>query len=261
MPERPRYGLGCLKDPADNRDVPMQLVLPRITAPPRVDYTGLMSPVRNQGEEGTCVAFASVVGIKEYQEQAERRRLIELSPRYLYHLCKRMDGVPGQEGTFPRIAMKALAQNGVCPEECWPYQPYQTDHSCPTADEEALPFKIRTYARLNEIVEMERSLSINGPFLAGVNVFSDWFEDHGGKIPLPPKDESSLGGHAICIMGYSRSGNYFKFKNSWGTGWGDHGFGYLSYEYMDRHCLDAWSATDLIANPDLLAQYREKEEG
>lgn len=258
MAANKRYGLGCLKDPADSRDVPMRAILPRITAPAMVDYTGRMSPVLNQGEEGTCVAFASVVGMKEYQEQEEHRRLIELSPRYLYHLCKQMDGIPDQEGTFPRVAMKALAEKGVCPEACWPYRSYQTDRPCPAADTEAFPFRIRTYARLSGIEEMERSLSINGPFLAGVDVFSAWFEDHGGRISLPGPEETSLGGHAVCVMGYSRDGNYFKFKNSWSVDWGDGGYGYFSYEYMDRYCLDAWSATDLIANSDLVTQCGER---
>ncbi|MEA1928051.1 MAG: C1 family peptidase, partial [Candidatus Auribacterota bacterium] len=239
-----------------NRDVPMSLVLPRISAPTTVDYTNLMSPVRNQGEEGTCVAFASVVGIKEFQEKEEHRRLIELSPRYIYHLCKEVDGIPDQEGTYTRIAMKALAEQGVCTEGCWPYQPYQSDKACPEADEQARPFRIKTYARLTEIDEMERSLSINGPFMAGIEVFSAWFEDQQGKIPLPSPGESSLGGHAVCVVGYSREGSYFKFKNSWGVDWGDRGYGYLPYEYMIRHSLDAWSATDLLANPDLVAQER-----
>ena len=141
--------------------------------------------------------------------------------------------------------MKALAEKGVCPEECWPYQPYQTDSPCAGADGKALPFRIRTYARLSGIEEMERSLSVNGPFMAGVEVFSAWFESGRGRIPLPDPDETSMGGHAICIMGYSREGSYFKFKNSWGVDWGDSGYGYLPYEYMNRHCLDAWSGTDL----------------
>lgn len=242
-----QYGLGCLKDPTDRRDIPMRQILPPITAPPTVDYTGQMSPVRNQGNEGTCVAFASVVGVKEYHEMKEYRRLIELSPRYIYYLCKKLDGMPNQDGTYPRIAMKVLAEKGVCREESWPYRPYQTDHHCPEADETARRFRIRNYARLTEIEEMERSLSINGPFLAGVEVFSGWFEVHRGKISLPAPGDSSLGGHAVCIMGYSRDGSYFKFKNSWGADWGERGYGYLPYEYMKLHCLDAWSATDLIA--------------
>ena len=60
-----KFSLGCLKDPIDSRDIPMGLVLPAVTVPVSFDFTKLMSPVRNQGDEGTCVAFASVVGVKE----------------------------------------------------------------------------------------------------------------------------------------------------------------------------------------------------
>jgi len=253
MNEEKKYGLGCLKDPVDERDIPMSVLLPRITAPAEIDYTVRMSPVRDQGEEGTCVAFAAVVGVKEYQEHEEHRRLIPLSPRYLYHLCKEADGIPQGEGTYPRVAMKILAERGVCREDCWPYRPYQTDDSCPEADDQARRYRVRTYGRLSGTGQMETSLSLNGPFLAGVEVFPAWFSAPSGRIPEPAEGEESLGGHAVCVVGYSRRGDYFKFKNSWGPGWGDNGYGYITYSYLDRYCLDAWTATDMIANPDLLA--------
>ncbi len=249
MSER-RYGLGCLKDPADRRDMPMRAVLPRVAAPPGVDHSDRMSPVRDQGAEGTCVAFAAAVGVKEHQELAEHGKLIELSPRHLYHHCKRLDGVPEEEGTFPRVAMKVLARQGVCLEGCWPYRPYQTDSPCPEADRQALPFRIKAYGRLSGLEEIERSLALNGPFLAGVEVFPEWFGDHRGRIPLPRPGSSSSGGHAVCVVGYSHGERYFKFKNSWSEDWGDRGYGYLPYEYMERYCLDAWSATDLLAALD-----------
>lgn len=258
MSQEKKHGLGCLKDPADSRDIPVSLVLPRLEAPAEIDYSGRMSPVRDQGEEGTCVGFAAAVGVKEYQEMTEHGRFIGLSPRYLYALCKSLDGIPDQEGTYPRTAMKALAETGVCREECWPYRPYQKDRPCAEADSQAAPFRIRTYARLNGTAEMERSLSVNGPFLAGVEVFSGWFRTRDGKIPEPGPAEASLGGHAIAVVGYSRAGNYFKFKNSWGEDWGKGGYGFLSYEYLKEHCLDAWSATDLIADPHALAALRAR---
>ncbi len=259
MTDNLKYGLGCWKDPVDKRDIPLGIILPRLTAPDEVDYTRRMSPVRDQGAEGTCVAFAAAVGVKEYQEEKEEGRLIPLSPRYLYSACKEIDGSPNQEGTYPRTAMKVLARRGVCREECWSYRPYQTDSPCPEADRQAYPFRIRTYARLEGVEEMTRSLSVNGPFLAGVEVFPEWMEERGGKIPLPREGENSLGGHAVCIVGYSRAGKFFKFKNSWGERWGEAGYGYLPFGYLESYCRDAWSATDLIAHPDSLAQlYRSR---
>jgi len=255
------FALGCHKDPEDLRDIPMGLVLPPIPLPKSLDYALEMSPVRNQGNEGTCVAFASVVGVKEYQDQKEYKRLIQLSPRYLYHLCKKFDGQPDEDGTYPRIAMKVLAKYGVAEESCWPYKPFQKDFPCADANKEAKRYRIKAYARLYSVVEMRRSLAINGPFLAGVRVFKSWFSKRvikSGIIPMPRKNEKAVGGHAVCILGFNDAKQIFKFKNSWGRSWADKGYGYFSYAYMQQYCVDAWSATDLILNPKALVKKREE---
>lgn len=256
-----KNALGCLKDPKDLRDIPMGLVLPPIPLPVRIDFVNKMTPVRNQGDEGTCVAFASVVGVKEYQDTREYKDLISLSPRYLYHLCKKNDGIPDDEGTYPRIAMKMLLKYGTPPESYWPYRPHQTNRPKTGVDKAAIKYKVKAYARIRSKLEMKRSLVVNGPFLAGVDVYDSWFTkkvDKTGLIPMPKRSDQYQGGHAICIVGYDDSKKMFKFKNSWGDGWGDKGYGYLTYDYMQQYCLDAWSATDLIENP--LSLVRKIEE-
>lgn len=256
-----KFALGCLKDPLDLRDIPMGLVLPAVSVPVSFDFTRAMSPVRNQGNEGTCVAFASVSGVKEYQDKKEYHKLIRLSPRFLYSLCKEIDGAPFEDGTYPRVAMKVLLNSGVCHESFWPYAPYQKDPARKGADSDAKRFKIKAYARIKSLIEMKRSLLVNGPFLAGVKVYKSWFTgnvERGGFIPMPKRNEELAGGHAICIVGYDDKLEVLKFKNSWGLNWADKGYGYLPYEYMKKYCSDAWSATDLIENPKRLVKKREE---
>jgi len=253
------YSLGCKKDPRDLRDIPMSLVLPPITIPKGVDYTSKMSPVRDQKNEGTCVAFASVVGVKEYEDRKEYKKTIELSPRYLYSQCKQIDDIPDEEGTYPRVAMKVLLKYGVCPESFWPYRPYQTNDHKPGADKNAKTYRIQAYARLKSVTEMKRSLVINGPFLAGVEVYDCWFTPKAqktGLILMPKPDDELQGGHAICVVGYDDSRKLFKFKNSWSKKWADKGYGYLPYDYITKYCQDAWSATDLIENPKMIVKIR-----
>ncbi len=255
------YKLGCRKDPKDFRDIPMGLVLPPIPLPKRMNYLSRMTPVRNQGNEGTCVAFASVVGVKEYQDTLEYKKLQELSPRFVYSLCKKLDGIPDEEGTYPRIAMKVLLDNGVCRERFWPYQPHQADKPEQGADKDARKYRIKAYARLDGILEMKRSLVVNGPFMAGVAVYESWFTPQAektGLIPMPGKNEYRQGGHAVCIAGYDDTKKLFTFKNSWGEDWGNKGYGYLKYAYMEKFCLDAWSGTDLIDDPQALVKAREE---
>jgi C1A family cysteine protease len=253
--------LGCLKDPKDLRDIPMGLVLPPIPLPRSIDYVADMTPVRNQGDEGTCVAFASVVGVKEYQDAKEYRKTLKLSPRYIYSLCKKNDGSPDEEGTYPRVAMKMLLKYGTPTENYWPYRPHQTDKPKAGASKAALKYRVMAYARIRTMLEMRRSLVINGPFLAGVDVYESWFTNKAsstGLIPMPKKSEQYQGGHAICIVGYDDSRKLLKFKNSWGDRWGNEGYGCLAYDYMRQYCVDAWSATDLIENPMALVKKIEE---
>ena len=211
-----KYALGCIKDPEDSRDRHMTRLPPALRAvlPAKIDYTRKMSPVSDQGDEGTCVGFAAVDGLKEYQEKAEWNKLIQLSVRYLYAEARKLDIFQADEGTTIRSAMKALQKKGVPPEDCWKYRPHQKDRPCPKADELAKPYRIKQNAYLETPDEMRESLFVNGPFVAGVDVYNDaWTRaENTGKIPMPENDDEVVGGHAICIVGCDDKKKLFKSR-------------------------------------------------
>ncbi len=50
-------------------------------------------------------------------------------------------------------------------------------------------------------------------------------------------------GHAVALVGYGKGadfpgGGYFIFRNSWGTGFGDQGYGYMPFEYVLNYAND-----------------------
>jgi C1A family cysteine protease len=50
-------------------------------------------------------------------------------------------------------------------------------------------------------------------------------------------------GHSIDFVGYKVSKSfpgegYFVFRNSWGTGFGEKGYGYMSFEYAMKYTND-----------------------
>ena len=252
-----KYALGCHKDSPDSRDRPLTR-LPKalkVVLPPKVDYTPKMSPVSDQGQEGTCVGFAVVDGMKEYQEKLEWKKLVQLSVRYLYTESRKLDRWSSDEGTTIRSAMKALNKKGVPPQSCWKYKVHQTDKPCPNADELAKPYRIQSYAYLETPDEMRESLFVNGPFVAGVFVYENAWNaaEKTGVIPMPAKDDEEVGGHAICVVGYDDKTQLFKFKNSWGKSWGKKGYGFLPYEYLKQYSMDNWSGKDLLADKNVKA--------
>ena len=251
-------GLGCRKDPVDERDYPLTRIPPELRAklPALVDYTDKMTAVSDQGDEGTCVGFATVDGMKEYQETKEWKKTIQLSVRYVYSEAQKIDGYPDdEEGTDIRCAMKVLNNKGVPPQSCWKYKPHQTDKACGNADDLAMAYRIARYVRLKTLAEMKESLFVNGPFVAGVEVYEGWMMpgvDKTGVIPMPKKGEELLGGHAICIVGYDNKKKRFKFKNSWSRAWGEEGYGYLPYTYMTKYGMDCWSGKDKLHDPQMM---------
>lgn len=253
---------GCIKDAFDGRDYLMRAYLPAIKLPRKIDYTPKLSPVRDQGDEGVCVGFAVTSGMKEYQELIDYKKLVLLSPRFIYNECKKIDGLPDEEGTTIRAAMQALKRKGVCQEKFWPYSPHQKTKAREGAVTDAKKFRIMTYARILNLNELRLSLVAKGPCVIGVEVFAGMMETKTGLVPLPKRNESSLGGHAICPVGYDDTKKIIKFKNSWSDAWGNKGYGFLPYAYVERYMRDAWSAVDIDdPNPLILGSvlnYRER---
>ena len=245
---------GCIKDRFDDRDYLMRPYLPVVKLPKKIDYTQKMSPIRDQGEDGTCVGFAVASGMKEYQEFLDYEKLVELSPRFLYSEAKKIDGMQGLEGTTIRASMRVLEKLGVCQEKLWPYFPHQKDKPKVGAKANAQKFRISTYARILSLNELRLSLAGIGPVVLGIEVFKGMLKTKTGIVPMPNKNEASLGGHAVCAVGYDDEKELAKFKNSWSRKWGQQGFGYLPYGYIARYMMDAWSSVDIEdPNPLTLA--------
>jgi C1A family cysteine protease len=51
-----------------------------------------------------------------------------------------------------------------------------------------------------------------------------------------------LGGHCVLIMGYNGSKKLFKIKNSYGVGWGNRGYAYLSLYDLQKLLNDGGEA-------------------
>jgi C1A family cysteine protease len=233
-------------------------------APASVDLKAWCSPVEDQGSLGSCTAHAGI-GIVEYYEKKAFGKYIEASRLFLYKVTRNLLHSKGDTGAFLRSTMGALVLFGVPPEEYWPYaisdfdkeptafcyafaQNYQAikyfRHDPPGTSKDVLLQRIRTY------------LSAGHPSIFGFTVYSSINQaERTGKIPFPCKGEKILGGHAVMAIGYddkmkirntgsskAETTGALLIRNSWGTGWGEAGYGWLPYKYVvDGLAEDFWS--------------------
>lgn len=236
--------------------------------PPTVDLRASCSPIENQGQLGSCTANAAI-GVVEYFERRAFDRYLDGSRLFVYKNTRNLMGVSGDTGAWLRNAMGSLVLCGVPDERYWPYTDQQPDF-----DRDPPPFvysiadnfealKYFAHDPLGANVPPQTALASVKSFLkAGIpSMFGFWgypssaSGDVPGAFPLPDPGEPKQWGHAVVAVGYDdtivigntmypaiRSTGALLIRNSWGSSWGNAGYGWIPYDYvLNNLAMDFWS--------------------
>lgn len=190
----------------------------------------MITPIRNQANCGSCVAFGTCATV-EGTLRCERRDpnlQLDLAEAYLFY-CRAVDeGCNCKTGWNPAAALEVFKSKGGAPDEAsFPYT--AGDQACAVAsDWESRATTIADWVKLNTPDETKAWIAEKGPAVAAMAVYEDFRHYMGGGVykyvagPLK-------GGHCICLVGYDDSEECWIGKNSWGTGWGEDGFFRIGY--------------------------------
>ena len=210
--------------------------------------------MENQLNLGSCTANAGV-GLLEYYENKAFGEFLDASRLFLYKTTRNLLGWTGDTGAWLRTTMKAMVLFGAPPSKYWPYDVSKYDVE-PEAFLYAFGSNYKTiqYFRLDQpglskadLLKRIKLFIYHGyPSMFGFTVYN--FGNADGEFEFPGPGDSAQGGHAIIAVGYDdnrKVGNKkgaLKIRNSWGTGWGNNGYGWLPYAYVEQGlAVDFWS--------------------
>ena len=201
----------------------------------------------DQGQLGSCTANAVAAAV-QYDAKLNGSDPGSLSRLWIYWYERKLEGAPPDKdtGAMGRDGFKVCQTIGVPLEQDWAYDISQFAAQPPASlDREAAQHKISNYRAVPRNQDSMKAVLSNRQTIAfGFTVY-EGFESaavaSSGIVPLPSRNEKTLGGHEVLMVGYLKDEpNYALVRNSWGTGWGLKGYFLMPWAYI----LDANLATD-----------------
>lgn len=194
------------------------------------------------------------LGLVEYFERRAMGRVVRLSRLFLYYNARRLAGQSGDVGVDMRNTFKALIRCGVPPESSWPYDPQLADVTpepflyCHGAAYRGLYYvriDRRNQSGADTLEQVKSFLAAGFPVAFGVAIPGGLSRD--GVMPYRPTFEAVQGGQAMLAVGYDDSWlgstrGALRVRNSWGTAWGENGYGWLPYAYVEEQlAVEFWT--------------------
>ena len=223
----------------------------RVAAPPAsVDLRAAWWAIDDQEDTGSCVGWATAEGVVRYHMVKANKltKTTQLSPRFVWMGSKETDEFVTrpetfieEAGTSLKAAMDVVRKYGTVVMSALPFhivtKMYTGDEN--TLYAQAAQRKITAYFNLHrDLNQWKAWLAGHGPILVGLSVDHTWDNATatGGNIDVF-MPTTVRGGHAVTVVGYTSTGRFI-VRNSWGTGWGDQGFGYVSAAYIAAGFFD-----------------------
>jgi hypothetical protein len=227
----------------------------------RPEIAALGIPVRpNQGARGTCSVFAMTFLLDFMYAKHYGFTNADFSEEYLNYVSNLAIGQQVDGGFFDQLD-KGYQKYGIVNESLAPYKSSfdpnmkLRDTVLKTGSAIAPRLKqhfikawdVNTGLQASQLLAILFQLKQGRPVAAGLR----WPKEGkfatekilGLTLMKTPPPGDVFDGHSIDFVGYKASKSfpgegYLIFRNSWGTGFGDNGYGYMSFDYAMKYVND-----------------------
>lgn len=203
--------------------------------PYSVDLSDRFPRPASQGAMGSCVAWAVGYAARSYYATTLELRPKDKasfipSPAYIYHSVRdsECDGGSRISEALDLLKVGSLSLARM------PYSDTSCRRPTEAETEEAIDFKIRDWKRVDysNQDQLKAELANGNPVVFAISETPDSFQRLTGSRIYRQTELNNRpnSGHAMTMVGYDDNKGAFRFINSWGTDWGDKGFGWIGYE-------------------------------
>ena len=243
-----------------------------------VDLSRYFPPIGDQGQYGTCVAWATGYAMKtslnakqnNWSSSQLSSASNQTSPIDLWHLIDKNSKNSGCNGSNFEPAMDAIKKNGVASMSSVPFtgKTMKCDNVTGTGNSSNKLGEYKVIAYNSEmgggkaygmtVSNFKYWLNQGYPVLIGAELGENFMKWNSSSVIT--SDTKGYQGqhayHALVVVGYSDSKQAFRIRNSWDTSWGDDGSIWVGYShFINQFCFGGWVAcnpSQSLASPEKL---------
>ena len=237
---------GHRRDTPDDRDLtyapPAQAQIPA-----SVDLREHFGTVYDQSPYKSCSAHAIASALTLLANKAGSPIPLPSRMFIYYNERERANERPiTDSGSTLRNGIKAVASQGVCAENDWPYAAEYVNTQPPQDVYAKATIHALQYLRIDQNIDHMKACLVEGfPFVLGMQAYHSMQSVHSGvdQLPMPSGSDYALGLHAVMCAGYDDAKQSLLCVNSYGTVFGNNGWFYMPYAYAKDPNLsfDFWT--------------------